>query len=96
MGLEIQTRRTRHDAGCTISPQVGKGDVLAAYQRMTGKEQPEFVGNIFEAISIRPRQVESLMDLTMAVNRANDDSGLSALQRWMIGTVASVANRCRY
>jgi alkylhydroperoxidase family enzyme len=80
----------------TISPKDADGDVLAAYQRMTGQEQPEFVGNIFEAISIRPRQMESLMDLTMAVNRANEDSGLSALQRWMIGTVASVANQCRY
>ncbi len=63
----------------TISPQDADGDVLAAYQRMTGEEQPKFVGNIFEAISIRPRQMESLMDLTMAVNRANDDSGLTAL-----------------
>ena len=80
----------------TVSPQDAEGEVLAAYQRMTGQEQPEFVGNIFEAISIRPRQMESLMDLTMAVNRANQDSGLSALQRWMIGTVASVANQCRY
>jgi alkylhydroperoxidase family enzyme len=80
----------------TVSPQDAEGEVLAAYRRMTGQEQPEFVGNIFEAISIRPRQMESLMDLTMAVNRANDDSGLSALQRWMIGTVASVANQCRY
>ena len=80
----------------TITPLEAKGDLLAAYQRMTGKERPEFVGNIFEAISLRPRQMESLMDLTMAVNRANDDSGLTALQRWMIGTVASVANRCRY
>ncbi len=80
----------------TVGPKEADGDVLAAYQQMTGQEKPEFVGNIFEAISIRPRQMASLMDLTMAVNRDNPDSALTPLQRWMIGTVASVANHCRY
>ncbi len=84
----------------TVGPQDAEGEILSAYQEMTGESEPaeirRRIRKNFVAMSIRPRQMEALWRLAHTVSFRNEDSGLSKAEDDMIDTVVSVANRCRY
>jgi hypothetical protein len=80
----------------TIEPQDSDGEVLKAYQDMTGEERPQRMGNVIKSTSIRPRTMRAMSQLNNAVNFRNDDSGVTRLQREMIASVVSTTLECRY
>ena len=80
----------------TIEAKDAAGDVLRAYQEMTGQEHPVRVGNVIASTSIRPRTMKAMMDLNNAVDFQNHDSGLTRLQLEMIASVVSTTLECRY
>ncbi len=80
----------------TVAPGDAEGEILDAYQKMTGQEKPGPIGNVIESTSIRPRTMKAMLDLNVAVDFGNDDSGLTRLQLEMIATVVSATNECRY
>lgn len=84
----------------TVEPQEAEGEILRAYQEMTGESEPSEIRRRirknFVAMSIRPRQMAALWDLAHTVSFRNEDSGLSKAEHDMIDTVVSAANRCRY
>ena len=80
----------------TIEPAEAEGEVLAAYQTMTGQSSPARVANVMKSSSIRPRTMVAMANLANTVSFRNDDSGVSRLQREMIAAVVSACNECRY
>ncbi len=80
----------------TIEPQDAEGDVLAAYQQITGEEHPHRAANVAKSTSIRPRTMAAMGRLSNEVSFNNHDSGLTRLQREMIAAVVSATVECRY
>lgn len=84
----------------TVKPDEAEGEILRAYQEMTGEQEPSEIGKRvrknFVAMSIRPRQMQALWDLAHTVSFRNHDSGLPKAEHDMIDTVVSAANHCRY
>jgi hypothetical protein len=80
----------------TIEPSDAEGEVLAAYQQITGEEHPTRVFNVAKSTSIRPRTMAAMANLANVVSFNNHDSGLSRLQREMIAAVVSATVECRY
>jgi alkylhydroperoxidase family enzyme len=80
----------------TIEPDEAEGEILEAYQKMTGQERPERMANVMKSTSLRPRTLLAMSRLNTAVNFDNDDSGVTRLQREMIAAVVSATMKCRY
>ena len=80
----------------TIDPAEADGEILAAYQKITGQERPERMANVYSSTSLRPRTLLAMSRLNNEVNFENNDSGLTRLQREMISTVVSATVKCRY
>lgn len=84
----------------TVEPREAEGDILRAYQEMTGELEPseirKRIRKNFVAMSIRPRQMQALWELAHSVSFRNEDSCLPKAEHDMIDTVVSAANRCRY
>jgi hypothetical protein len=56
-----------------VEPENATGEVLAVYQKITGKTKPDSVGNILKVNSLKPRILEALWDLDRAVRMAPNE-----------------------
>ena len=80
----------------TVLPAEADGEILEAYQAISGEERPQRTGNVVSSTSLRPRTMAAMMELNYAAHFVNEGSGLTRLQREMIATVTSVTLECRY
>lgn len=80
----------------TIDAMDAEGELLEVYQKITGQEKPAHMANVLSSTSLRPKTLNAMMDLNLAVDFQNTSSGLSRLQLEMIATVVSASNECRY
>ena len=76
----------------TISYAEAEGELKETYDRLIADWG--MIGNVNSSLSLRPHSMESLMDLTRQVMLGS--SGLSKVEREMIGTVVSALNKCQY
>jgi hypothetical protein len=80
----------------TVPPAEAEGEVLEAYQAITGERRPQRTGKVVSSTSLRPQTMVAMMELNHAAHFVNEGSGLTRLQREMIATVTSVTLECRY
>lgn len=80
----------------TVYPRDAQGEILEAYQQLTGQEHPQEMAHVIASTSIRPKIMLAMSRLNDVVNFENDSSGLTRLQREMISSVVSTINECRY
>lgn len=76
----------------TVSENEAEGELSELYRQMT--EPWGGVDNILKIHSLNPASLRAHFDLYDRLMRGK--SGLSRIQREMIGIVASAANRCHY
>ena len=75
-----------------IDENEAEGELRGLYDRMT--EPWGGVDNILKIHSLNPASLRAHFDLYVTLMRGK--SGLSRIQREMIGVVASAANQCHY
>lgn len=80
----------------TILPAEAEGEILEAYQTITGEQRPQRAGMVVSSTSLRPQTMVAMMELNYAAHFVNEGSGLTRLQREMIATAVSATLECRY
>lgn len=76
----------------TVAEDEAEGYVRSLYEHL--RKQRGFVPNIVKSTSIRPDLTQAYMRLVATLMFR--PSGLTRVQREMLATVTSVANRCHY